>query len=179
VRKLLARAGWLGMLGAAVFYAGQANRSVSEAPRATLRGRAIVFENINRKPTTNPVRNLQVYLFSPEATRPFEELQQKCRRALARPKAGPVATHRLCERALGEAFELIPTLAAMAKAKTGADGSFSFDNVEPGRPYHVIGIKPDEEGRPIIMVVKTPCLHPGQRLTLALSENDPWTGPVM
>jgi hypothetical protein len=152
---------------------------VGDAPRATLRGRATVFESINRKPTTNPVRDLQIYLFNPEATRPFEELQQKCRRGLARPKADPVQTYRLCERALGEAFELIPTLAAVAKVKSGADGSFSFENVEPGRPYHVIGIKSDEEGRPIVMVVKTPRLRPGQQLTLTLSENDPWTGPVM
>jgi len=28
-------------------------------------------------------------------------------------------------------------------------------------------------------VAKTPRLRPGQQLTLTLSENDPWTGPVM
>lgn len=98
---------------------------------------------------------------------------------MARPKADPVQTYRLCESALAEAFDLIPTLTAVAKVKTGADGSFSFDNVEPGRAYHVIGIKPGEAGSPIMIVAKTPRLRPGQQLTLALSENDPWTGPVM
>ena len=179
MRKLLAGVSWLGMFGGAVLCAGQANRMVGQAPRAIVQGRATVFEQINRRPTTNPVRGLQVYLFNPEETRPFVELQQKCRRALARPKADPVQTYRLCQRALAEAFELIPTLSAVAKAKSGADGSFSFDNVEPGRPYHVIGIKSDEEGRPIVMVAKTPSLRPGQQLTLTLSGNDPWTGPVM
>ena len=167
------------MLSGAALYAGQANRMVEEVPRATVQGRATVFEQINRKPTTNPVRDLQVYLFDQEAARSFEQLQQRCRRELARPKADPVQTYRLCERALAEAFELIPTLAAVAKVKTGADGSFSFDNVQPGRPYHVIGIKLGEEGSPIVMAVKTPRLRPGQQLTLTLSENDPWTGPVM
>ena len=179
MRKLLAGVSWLGLLGGTVLSAGQANRMVGEAPRATVQGRATVFEQINRKPTTNPVRDLQIYLFNLEETRPFVELQQKCRRALARPKTDPVQTYRLCETALAEAFELVPTLAAVAKVKTGADGVFSFENVEPGWPYHVIGIKPGEAGSPIVMVVKTPRLRPGQQLALTLSENDPWTGPVM
>ena len=179
MRRLLTGVTWLGIFGGAVLCAGQANRMVGGESRAIVQGRATVFEQINRKPTTNPVRDLRVYLFNLEETRPFVELQQKCRRALARPKADPVQTYRLCETALAEAFELIPTLAAVAQAKSGADGSFSFENVEPGRPYHVIGIKSDEEGRPIVMVAKTPRLRPGQQLTLTLSENDPWTGPVM
>jgi hypothetical protein len=167
------------MLGGAALYAGQAKRLVEEVSPASVRGRATAIETINRKPTTNPVRDLQVYLFNPEATKPFEELQHKCRRAMAQPKADPVQTYQLCEIALAEAFELIPTLPAVATVKTGADGSFSFDNVPPGKPYHVIGIKAGEIGNPIVIVVKTTRLRPGQQLALELSENDPWTGPVM
>jgi len=179
MRKLFACLIWLGMLGGTVLSAGQAKRLVGEVPPASVRGRAIVFETINRKETTNPVRDLQVYLFNPEATKPFEELQYKCRRAMAQPKADPVQTYHLCEIALAEAFELIPTLPAVATTKTGANGSFSFENLTPGRPYHVIGIKPGEGGSPIVIVVKTTRLRPGQQLALELSENEPWTGPVM
>jgi hypothetical protein len=179
MRELFACLSWLAMLGGAALYAEQAKRLVGEVSPASVRGRATVFETINRAVTTNPVRDLQVYLFNPEATKPFEELQQKCRRAMAQPKADPVQTYHLCEIALAEAFELIPTLPAVATAKTGADGSFSFDNVAPGRPYHVIGIKSGEGGSPIVVVGKTTRLRPGQQLALELSENDPWTGPMM
>jgi len=179
MRKVFARLSWLGMLGGAALYAGQAKRLVREVSPASVRGRAIVFETINRTATTNPVRDLQVYLFTPEAARPFEELQQKCRRAMAQPNADPVQTDQLCDKALAEAFELIPRLPAMARAQTGADGSFFFDNVAPGRQYHVIGVKPGEGGSPVVIVVKTTRLRPGQELALELSENQPWTGPVI
>jgi hypothetical protein len=179
MRKLFACLSWLGMLGGAALYAGQAKRLVGEVSPASVRGRATVFETINRAATTNPVRDLQVYLFTLEATKPFEELQHKCRRAMARPNADPVQTYQLCENALAEAFELIPKLPAVARARTDADGSFFFDNVAPGRQYHVIGIKPGEGGSPIVMVVKTTRLRPGQKLALELSENDPWTGPLI
>lgn len=177
--KLFACLSWLGMLGGAALFAGQAKRLVGEVPPASVRGRVIVFETINRKATTNPVRDLQVYLFKPETTKPFVELQSKCRRAMAQPKADPVQTYHLCEIALAEAFELVPTLPAVATAKTGADGSFSFENIAPGRPYHVIGIKAGKGGSPIVIVVKTARLRPGQQLSLELSENEPWTGPIM
>lgn len=179
MRKLLPCVSWLVMLGGAALYAGQAKRLVTEVSPASVRGRATVFETINRTATTNPVRNLQVYLFTPEASKPFEELQLRCRRAMAEPNADHVQTYHLCETALAQAFELIPKLPAMATALTDPEGAFYFDNVAPGRQYHVIGIKPDEDGRPIVIVKKTTRLRPGQRLTLELSENDPWTGPVV
>ena len=179
MRKLLPCLSWLGMLGGAALYAGQAKQLVREVSPASVRGRVTVFETISRTATTNPVRDLLVYLFTPEASKPFEELQLRCRRAMAQPKADPVQTYQLCERALAEAFELIPTLSATATAQTDHEGSFFFDNVAPGRQYHLIGIKRDEDGRPIVIVAKTIRLRPGQKLTLELSENDPWTGPVV
>jgi hypothetical protein len=167
------------MLGGAVLYAGQAKRVAGEVSPASVRGRVTVFETINRTPTTNPVRDLHVYLLTLEAGKPFEELQQKCRRAMAQPNGDPVRIYQLCEGARAEAFELIPKLPAMAAARTDHDGSFYFDNVAPERQYHVIGIKRDEGGSPLVIVAKTPRLRSGQKLTLELSENDPWTGPLM
>jgi hypothetical protein len=164
------------MLGGAALFAGQAKRPVRDVSPASVRGRVTVFETINRTATTNPVRDLQVYLFTSEASKPFEQLQLKCRRAMAQPKPDPMRTYQLCETALAEAFELIPKLAATATARTDPEGSFHFDNVAPGRQYHVIGIKPGEGGSPIVIVAKTPPLRPAQKLTLELSENDPWTG---
>ena len=178
MRKVFACLNCLAMLAGAGLYAGQAKQLVEEMAPASVRGRATVSEIINRKAATNPVRDLQVYLFSTDAIKPFEELQQKCRRAMAQRKADPVQTYQVCETALAQAFELIPTLPAVATAKTGADGAFSFDNVAPGRTYQLIGMKPGEGGSPILIVVKTSRLRPGQQLALELSENAPWTGPL-
>jgi hypothetical protein len=176
MRKFLPSVWFLGVLGGAALFAGQAKRPARDVSPATVRGRVTVFETINRTATTNPVRDLHVYLFNSEASKPFEELQRKCRRAMAQPKADPMQTYQLCERALAEAFELIPKLPAIATVRTDPDGSFHFDNVAPGRQYHVIGIKPGEGGSPIVIEAKTPPLRPGQKLSLELSENDPWTG---
>ena len=71
MRKILLCLGGLTMLGGATLYAGQAYRMAREASPASVRGRATVFESINRTPTTNPVRDLQVYLFTLEASKPF------------------------------------------------------------------------------------------------------------
>jgi len=43
----------------------------------------------------------------------------------------------------------------------------------------VIGIKTGEDGRPIVMVVNSARLRPSQQLDLELSENAPWTGPIL
>ena len=178
MRKLFACLIWLATLGGAEFCAGQAQHLVGVVPLASVRGRSTVLENINRTRARNPVRDLQVYLFTVEAAEPFEELQHKCLRAMALPNADPVQTYQICDKALAEAFELIPKLPARATTKTGPDGSFSFDNVAPGRQYHVIGVKPEQGGSPIVIVARTVRLRPGQKLTLELSENQPWTGPV-
>ena len=177
--RLLACLSLVAMLGGTALCAGQANRLVEEVRPASVRGHATVYETINRKEATNPVRDLQVYLFASEAVKPFEELQNKCRRVMRQPKADPVQIYQLCEIALNQAFQLVPTLPAVATARTNADGSFEFDSVAPGRPYHLIGIKPSEDGSPIVVVVKTPSLRQGQRLNLELSENAPWTGPII
>jgi len=176
MRRLRVFLSWLAMLSSASLCAAQAQRLVGDVSPASVRGRATVSEVINRTPATNPVRDLQVYLFAAESVKPFEDLQHKCRRAMAQPKADPDYTYRLCEAALAEAVQLIPTLPAVAEAKTGADGAFSFEHVAPGKLYHVIGVKSGEDGSPIVIVVKTARLRPGQQIAVELSENTPWTG---
>ena len=177
--KKLAGLSWFGMLAGGALYAQQANRLVEQVPPASVRGHATVYETINRKAATNPVRNLKIYLVASESAKPFEELQNKCRRVMRQPKGDPVQIYQLCEIALNQAFQLVPTLPAVATAKTGTDGAFAFDNILPGRPYHVIGIKSSEDGSPIVIATKTSRMRPGQRLDLELSENSPWTGPII
>jgi len=179
MRKWLVCLIGLGMLSGGAVYSAQAQRLVGEASPAGVRGRATVSEAINRTQATNPVRDLQVYLFETASVKPFEDLQRKCRRAMAQPKADADYTYRLCEAALAEAVQLIPTLPAVATAKTGADGAFSFDHLAPGKLYHVIGVKSGEDGSPIVIVVKTARLRPGQQVVVELSENAPWTGPAI
>jgi len=179
MRKLLLCLSGLALLGGAALYAGQAKRVAGEVSPASVQGRVTVFETINRTPTTNPVRDLRVYIFTLEASKPFEELQLKCRRATAQPKADPVRTYQLCETALAEAYALVPSLPATATARTDRAGSFHLDDLAPDRQYHLVGIKRDEGGSPIVVVAKTPRLRSGQKLTLELSENEPWTGPLI
>lgn len=167
-------------IGAAAAYAGQAQHLVRQMPvPGSVSGHVTVVETINRKMATNPVRDLKVYLFTYEATRPFRELQQKCRRAMAHPDADPVRTYQLCDQALAEAYNLVPNLPAVATAQTDRDGTFQFDNVLAGREYHLIGIKPAEGGSPIIVVETIKGLRSGGKVRLELSENDPWTGPLV
>lgn len=179
MRKFLICLGSLAMLSGVALYAAQAKRLVGDVSPANVRGRATVSEVINRVPATNPVRDLQVYLFETNSMKPFEELQRKCRRAMAQPKLDSDYTYRLCEAALAEAVQLIPTLPAVATAKTGAEGAFSFESVAPGKLYEVIGVKSGEDGSPIVIVAKTARLRPGQQVAVELSENAPWTGPAV
>ncbi len=70
-------------------------------------------------------------------------------------------------------------LPAVARAQTGPYGAFQFDNVSPGREYHLIGLKPAEGGSPIIVVETIKGLHSGGKVQLQLSESEPWTGPLV
>ncbi|MBZ5562078.1 MAG: hypothetical protein LAP13_06620 [Acidobacteriia bacterium] len=168
------------VFSAEALYAGQAAHLVRQMPApGSVSGHVTVVETINRKTAANPVRDLKVYLFTYEATRPFRELQQKCRRAMAHPAADPVRTYQLCDQALAEAYALVPNLPAIATAQTDRDGTFQFDNVSPGREYHLIGIKPAEGGSPIVVVETIKGLYSGGKVRLELSENDPWTGPLV
>ncbi len=161
-------------------YAGQAQRLVKQMPApGGVSGHVTVVETINRTTVANPVSDLKVYLFTYEATRPFRELQHKCRRAMANPAADPVRTYQLCDQALAEAYALVPNLPAIATAQTGRDGAFQFDDVSPGREYHLIGVKPAEGGSPIVIVETIKGLRSGEKRKLELSENDPWTGPLV
>ena len=178
MRNVLVLLNGLCLLSGTALCAGQAERLLKSTSPASLGGRVTVVENIGNKTVTNPVTHLTVYLFTLEASKPFQDLQHKCRRAMARPNADPVQTYKLCDASLAEAFELIPHLQATATAETGRDGSFRFENLAPGRRYHLVGIKPPESGSPIVIEAKTAPLRSGQLILLELSENDPWTGPL-
>ncbi len=167
-------------VSAITLYAGQGQHLVRQVPPpASVAGHVTVLETINRTTANNPVRDLKVYLFSYDAAKPFHELQQKCRRAMANPGADPVRTYHLCDQALAEAYALVPRLHAVASAQTDRDGSFTLEGIEPGRRYQLIGIKPAEGGSPIIIVETLKNPRAGQRIRLELSENDPWTGPLV
>jgi len=178
MRHALVMVNGLCLLSATALYAGQATRLLKPAAPASVGGRVTVVETIGKKTMTNPVTHLTVYLLTLEASKPFQDLQIKCRRAMARPDADPVQTFKLCDRCLSEAFDLVPHLEAVATAETDRDGSFRFENLAPNRRYHVVGIKPPEGGSPIVVEAKIGQLRAGQRVALELSENDPWTGPL-
>jgi hypothetical protein len=44
------------------------------------------------------------------------------------------------------------------------------------RRYHVVGIKIEKGSEPLVIVGVTNRLKGGERVTLNLSANDPWTG---
>ena len=178
MRHALVLLNGLCLLSGMVVHAGQTTSLLKPAAPASVGGRVTVVETIGKKTMTNPVTHLTVYLFTMEASKPFQDLQIKCRRAMARPNADPVQTFNLCDRCLADAFDLIPHLEAVATAETGRDGSFRFENLAPGRRYHVVGIKPPEGGSPIVIEAKIGQLRAGQHVALELSENDPWTGPL-
>lgn len=178
MRVVLATLGWFCIACGAALYAGQAAHLLKPSNPASLQGRVTVVETVSRTTKTNPVPNVKFYLFTLEESKPFIDLQQRCRRAMARPEADPVKTYQLCDQALAEAFKLVPRLPALAAAQTDSDGSFQFDNLEPGHRYHLVGIKPAEVGSPIVIVAKTAPLRPGEHVSLELSQNDPWTGPL-
>jgi len=140
-------------------------------------GRITVVMNVNRTVSTYPLRNLPVYLFKLEQSRPLQELQRKCRKAMARPGVNPsnaFAAYNVCAQGLSDAVELVPRLPVAAATQTDREGFYHFDGVPSRLRYQVVAVKV-EDGEPIVIVGLTPQLKPGQRVKLDLSENDPWT----
>jgi hypothetical protein len=167
-------------VGAAAAFAGQARHLVRQMPEpASVFGRVTAVERVNKTTATDPVPHVKVYLFTYAAGKPFRDLQQKCRRAMADRFGDPERIYRVCDQAMTDAFNLVPTLPAIASGETGRDGDFAFDNLAPGRDYQLIGIKPEEGGSPIVIVKTIKRLHSGDKIKMELSENDPWTGPLV
>jgi len=63
----------------------------------------------------------------------------------------------------------------VATTETDRDGQYDFAGVRaPGR-YSVVGVKMVEGAEPLVMVGLTDKLRAGERVTLELSANYPWT----
>ncbi len=147
------------------------------APAAAIEGRITVVENINRVTTARPLRNLTVYLFTLDQSKPLLELQRRCRRSMARPGVSArnaFAAYNVCQKSLSDAADLAPRLASTASTKTDADGVYKFEGVLPARRYQVVSVKVEAD-EPSVITGLTPKLKANQRAKLDLSENDPWT----
>jgi len=148
-------------------------RSVARPP-ATIQGHVTVAMTIGHTFGTHPVAKLQLYLFRVEDSRPLQEHQRRCRRAVGQSFASPSAAYDICMQGLEEAAKLVPNLPATSTTQTDQEGFYRFENVAPGRRYQVVAAKSEGES-PEVIVGLTGRLKPGDRVTLDLSENDPWT----
>ena len=184
--------GWVGFLllssevlgfGPPIFgqaSAGQAS-GASTASTAAIEGRITVLETVNRVARTSPLRNLTVFLFTLDQSKPLLDLERKCRRSMSHPAstskaegANAFAAYNVCMQCLSDAVQLVPRLPSIASVKTDADGAYKFEGLEPGRRYQVVSVKTQED-EPTVITGLSPRLKASQRAKLDLSENDPWT----
>jgi hypothetical protein len=138
-------------------------------------GRITIDEVVGRNLQSNPVSKLRIYLLRFEDSRPLQELQQRCRRAVAQPGADPLRAYDTCAQSLRQAVALVPTLPSVANTETDREGSYRFENVPLAGRYQVVGVKEVEGGEPLLIVGVTNRLKAGAHVTLNLSANDPWT----
>jgi hypothetical protein len=173
-------AGWLSCLltlTEAVWCGEHAAGQAKDVPPAGIEGRVTVVLSVRRATETHPVGNLTVYLFKLEQSRPLQELQRKCRGALAQPRLDAIGAYNTCQKCLAEAVELVPRLSYAATTRTSHEGLYRFDHVPPAQRYQVVAVRTEDEEH-IVIVGLTPKLRPGQRVTLDLSENEPWTDAI-
>jgi len=170
----------LALSAAACLWAGQAYRTTTPLPpSAGTQGRVTLDEFIGRNPQTNPVGKLKVYLIKFEDSRPLQELQQRCRRATAETSINAMTVYHVCTESLARAVELIPTLPSVARTETDRDGFYQFDSVPAAGRYQVVGVKVIPDGEPLVIVGVTSKLKAGERVTMNLSANNPWTGATL
>lgn len=72
-------------------------------------------------------------------------------------------------------MDLVPTLRSVATTETDRDGQYEFAGVPAADRYRVVGVKLVEGAEPVVMVGVTEKLKAGERVTLDLSANYPWT----
>jgi len=140
---------------------------------AAIEGRIGVIEGVGRSVEDRPFRDVTVYLLDLEQSKPLQQLQHKCRTATAKPGNDFVAVN-VCRDGLSEAVKLVSSLPSTSHAQSDRDGVYKFESVPSGRRYQVVCALMDE-GDPVVLVGLTPKLKPGQRVTIDLRENDPWT----
>lgn len=163
-------------LSCAVICSGQqALRSTVNGPTAGVWGHITMDEVVGRAAQSSPIPKLKLYLLRVEDSRPLVELQERCRRATADPNANPLRAYQACDQGLRQAVDLVPTLPAVATAETDRNGQYEFPTVPAAGRYNVVGVKAVQGGEPLVMVGVTNRLKAGDRVTLNLSANDPWT----
>lgn len=154
---------------------GQALHSTVKVPVAGVTGHITIDEVVGRKVQSNPISKLKLFLLRVDDSRALVELQESCRRATADPNADPLRAYKTCDQNLRQAVVLVPTLRSVATTETDRDGQYEFAGVPaPGR-YRVVGVKLVEGAEPIVMVGLTNIMRAGERITLDLSANFPWT----
>jgi len=156
----------------------QALRTNIKVPLAGVRGRITIDEVVGKSVQSNPIPRLKLYLLRVEDSRPLVQLQESCRHATADPNANPLRSFRTCDEGLRQAVKLVPTLPLVATAETDRNGQYEFPEVPAAGRYNVVGVQTVEGAEPIVMVGITNRLRAGERVTLNLSANDPWTRSV-
>jgi hypothetical protein len=155
----------------------QALRSSPTARTAGVRGHITINEVVGRQAQSTPIARLRLYLLRVDDSRPLVQLQDSCRRAMKDPDQDPLRAYNTCSQGLRQVVELVPTLPAVATTETDRDGSYEFAEVPATGRYYVVGVKSLEGAEPWAMVGLTNKLVAGQRVSLDLSANDPWTQP--
>lgn len=156
-------------------WGGQALRSAMKVPTAGVVGRITMDEFVGSQTQTNPLPKLKIYLFRVSDSRPLVALQEGCRRITAAPSADPMRVYRECDQNLRRAVDLVPNLPSVATTETDRDGQYEFPEVPAAGSYHIVAVKTVEGASPLVMVGIANRLKAGQRVTLDLSANDPWT----
>jgi hypothetical protein len=175
MRKQILALSCLALFSCAILARGQALRSTVKVPAAGVRGHITIDEVVGKAVQSNPIPKLKLYLLRVDDSRPLVELQENCRRATADPNADPLRAYRTCAQNLRQAVALVPTLPSVATTETDRNGQYEFAGVPAAGRYRVVGVKTVEGAEPIVMVGLTDKLRAGDRVTLDLSANFPWT----
>jgi multidrug efflux pump subunit AcrA (membrane-fusion protein) len=75
---------------------------------------------------------------------------------------------------LRQAVEIVPTPPVVATTETDRDGQYEFAEVLAAGRYRMVGVKLVEGAEPLVVGI-TEKLKAGERVTLNLSANSPWT----
>ena len=163
------------LFSCAALWGAQALRTTVKVPAGGIRGHITIDEWVGKNLQSNPIPKLKLYLLRVDDSRPLVELQENCRRATADPRVDPLRAFQACDQGLRQAVDLVPTLHSVATTETDRDGQYEFVEVPAAGRYNVVGVKTVEGAEPLVLVGTTYKLKAGERVTLNLSANDPWT----
>lgn len=172
--RVLALIGLFLMLNPFALSFQRASRLTTTPPLASVEGRVSVHMTVGRVFGEHAVPNLTLYLFRIEDSKAFQELQRKCRKAVAGGQSNPAAAYDVCMQSIAEAARLVQQMTPTATAQSDREGNYKFESVPAGGRYQVVGVKYEGE-EPIVIVGLTSHLKPGENHKVNLSENDAWT----